>query len=422
MDTKERKRAPDVVLTPPGGASRGLRSVIGGFGAVLRRDRLDEADIIDAPVRGKTRFSPLLASFIGLVLAPAFAVSLYFAFIASDIYVSESSLAVRTIAAESLSGKIDQAMAAVSSPSSISSSAQDASIITGYIGSRAILDDLKGIVDVEEIYRRPGTDFWARLKHGATREEMHEYWRKMVNTYIDNVSGIINLQVRAFSAADARRLSEEIIKLSERLANKISDRARQDSLVQAEAEVDRANLQLRKALDDMQAYRNTEGMIDPVKVADQTGRLLMTLLGEKIQLESQIYVGQRSMGPDAPMLKGPQTRLQAVDEQIDKLRGQLAGTGTESRNIAASLARFEELMVRKQYSEKLYEFAKAGHERARAAAARQAIYVTVFVPPGVPDEAMLPKRTAYSFIAAVAFLILWSIGVLTWASVEDHRL
>jgi capsular polysaccharide transport system permease protein len=66
--------------------------------------------------------------------------------------------------------------------------------------------------------------------------------------------------------------------------------------------------------------------------------------------------------------------------------------------------------------------AQDGLERARLRAEQQNLYISVFVPPSLPQEAKYPERLAFSFIIPVGLLILWGIFALIAAAVEDHRL
>ena len=85
---------------------------------------------------------------------------------------------------------------------------QNAYIVTSYIQSRAIVDNLNKTLNLREIFRRPEADFWARLKRNASIDELTDYWKTMVSTYIDAPSGIVTLQVRAFRPDDAVALAK----------------------------------------------------------------------------------------------------------------------------------------------------------------------------------------------------------------------
>jgi capsular polysaccharide transport system permease protein len=91
-------------------------------------------------------------------------------------------------------------------------------------------------------------------------------------------------------------------------------------------------------------------------------------------------------------------------------------------NVAASLAKFRRGRDQAEDGETLYTLAEAGLDRARRQAEAQSVYLSVFVPPGLPQEYTYPKRFEYSISIATALFVLWSIGALIWLSVEDHRL
>ncbi|MGD1037838.1 MAG: capsule biosynthesis protein [Roseiarcus sp.] len=371
----------------------------------------------------RTRPPVYLISFLLLVVAPAFAAAVYFAFLASDQFVAETRFAVRSAQIETLGDKLNSALSSITvSIGTPVMAGQDAYIIATYIRSRAIIDDLSKTLDLREIFRRPEADFWARLKDGASVEELLAYWQGMVSVYVDAPSGVLTVNVRAFRREDALALSQAVIAASEALANAVSARARDDAMKRAESEVRRSEAQVVAALGDLRAFRDKEGMIDPVSAATSTGTLLTAALGEKIKLQNNLFVAVRAMSEDAPTVQALKTRLEGLDRQIDDLKSKLTGAATDGGpSVAGVLSRFEQLELQREFAEKLYEMAQDGLERARQKAEAQAIYVTVFVPPALPQEAKFPQRLALSLLIPIALAIVWGIFALIGAAVEDHR-
>ena len=68
----------------------------------------------------------------------------------------------------------------------------------------------------------------------------------------------------------------------------------------------------------------------------------------------------------------------------------MAGGKEISKNLAATLSQFEQLELRRQFSERMYGFARDGVERARIAAERQQIYLATFAPPSLPQDYSYP--------------------------------
>ena len=76
--------------------------------------------------------------------------------------------------------------------------------------------------------------------------------------------------------------------------------------------------------------------------------------------------------------------------------------------------------LQRVFAEKLFAMAQSGLERARIRAQQQQVYLTVFVPPYLPEEARYPERLTMSFLIPLVLLIIWSIFALTALAIEDH--
>ena len=368
----------------------------------------------------RLKISPHLASFIGCVLVPAFAATAYFAFIASNQYAAEARFAVRALEADLGDPASDSRGSNLNF--SFIVSGQNAYIVTSYIRSRALVDDLNAKLDLREIFRRPEADFWARLNRDASIDELTEYWKSMVATYIDAPSGIVTLQVRAFRQDDALALGKAVMELSEMLVNRISDRARHDSMEMSEKEVRRTYTATQAALAELHHFRDSAGIIDPAQAASEISKLVAPLMAEKIRLESELFVASRDLDDSAPTIKALRSRLETTERQITELKSKLTRTDGAERTVSASLAKFEELELQRQSAEKLYSLAQADLDRARLRADRKSIYLTVFVPPSLPEESRYPRRIAFPILIFLALKVIWSILAMIVASVEDHRL
>lgn len=425
----------DVVKTTP---IRGVPALVPGRAAITglyerargylaRDDRARRPqDVVDVEGMPERRFSRRKLSFVVLVLLPAILGSIYYLLVAADQYVAELRFVVRygqrDSGGPSATGSGGGGIAGVASSATRSnSSVEDAYIVTSYIRSRAIVDDLLKEVNLREIFTRPEADPVARLSATASVDDLREYWQKMVTTFIDGMSGIVTVEVRAFRREDSVLLAEHIERLAEKLVNTISTRSRQDAVRRASEEVARAQGNMFEALRDVERYRNSEGLIDPRETATDTGKILASVLTDQLAVENQLFVARQSLGPDAPSVRTLQTRLDALRKQVATLRQQLAGKG-ESRNVAAALVRFEEVSVKQKMAEALYGLAVAGLDKARQSAEAQTLYLTTFVHPRLPEDYTYPKRFFSPFAIAITCLVLWSIGALIFASIEDHRI
>ncbi len=369
----------------------------------------------------RTRFSPVLVSFIVFVLLPAIAGVLYFAVFASDQYAVEMRFAVRSVEAEAESSATD-AKANGTGNFAFTPATQNAFIVTSYIKSRAAVDDINARLDLREMFRRPEADFWARLKRDAVVDELTEYWISIITTYVDTLSGIVTVKFRTFRREDALAVGNAIVEASETLVNRISERARRDATMMAEKEVRKAFKGVQSALDALRDFRDLTGALSPGDAAVGIVKLLAPLLAEKSRLDSELFVASRQLSADAPTVRTLKIRLEAVETQIAEQKAQLTGSGNGGKTIASTLGKFEELEIQRLLAERLYTLAQAELDRAQARANRQGVYLTVFVPPTLPEESRYPRRIAFPVLAFMGLLVIWSIGVLIVASVNDHRL
>lgn len=401
------------VARPIGALRRLIQATIGGPDGEESRSRLR---LPSPPSYGLT--------FLLFVVLPSFAYVLYLFGFATDQFAAEARFAIRnsqtlsTIDADSVSSTSDGG----SSLASLSLAGQDAFVVASYIRSAAIFADLDPAIDPVTIYSRPEADYFSRLTPDASREKLVEYWRNMVGTYVDGPSGMVTVTVRAFRPSDASTLLQAIIDASERLVNTMTQRARDDAMTAAEAELRRAELKLRDALDEMRVYRDKVGFISPESAAESTAALLLQAMTEKMQLDNDYFVSLRAMSANAPTVLAQKSRLDALDQQIDQLKAKLTGPdGQKDTTIATSLVRYEELELKRTFAEKLNELAARALERARQRAEQQSVYLSVFVPPMIPEESRYPRRVAQSLLVPLALLVVWGILALIVATVEDHK-
>ena len=364
-------------------------------------------------------------SFVAAVVLPSLAATVYLLAFASDQYAAEARFAVRAAQFDSARSSSDGAKTAftASGGGSIPSLAgQDAYVVASYIRSAAVFADLPANLDPRVIYSRPEADFWARLSPHASLERLTDYWRSMVTTYVDGPSGVVTVSVRAFRPNDARDLAAAVVEASEKLVNAMSERARRDAMRDAEAEVGRTEAMVSAALKEERAYRDRVGWTDPSAQATAASTLLMQATAERIRLQNDYFVDSRAMSPGAPTLATLKSRLDALDGQIDKLRGQLTSAADDKGTVAASIAEFESLEIRRIFAEKLYTLAQEALERARQRAGRQMVYISVFAPALTPEEPQYPERGSLSAIIFVSLLAVWGIGAMTAATVADHMI
>lgn len=431
METKQSPPPLEVDVVEQGRSKPLLARPVRAFVDAIETARLAKADAssgdgIRTLPRPKMGFYGF--SFILCVIIPILASIVYFAWIAADQFSVEFRFAIRTALSEKLNNPLAEAAKSGLGGSGNNKNSgsipqladQDAYVVAHYLRSRGAITEISKTLDLPAMFQRSDADFWARLKSKPSAEEFEEYWRTMVKTAVDGPSGIVSVTIRAFRPEDARQIAQAMVHASEKLVNEMSARARADAVRNSEAEVRRSEKQVREALAALRSFRDQQGMIDPQSAANSTAKLLIAAMADRIKLQNELNFVTQVTSANAPAITALRTRLEAVDDQIVKLRSEMTSRNGEAKTVSTAIVKFEELELQRIFAEKMLLIAQSALERARIKAEQKQLYVSVFVPPLMPEEARYPERIAMPLIIAIVLLVLWGILALTVATVEDH--
>jgi capsular polysaccharide transport system permease protein len=391
-------------------------AIIGNTQPEHARKKVVEGTSIEVRNTPSLRLSRTQLSFVLCTVIPALLTAIYLAVFASNEYVAEARFAVRSL--EERSG-LNDANTMLTALGVSRNATQDAFVVTNYIKSRTIIEDVGGKGLVRDIYARRNVDFLSRFKSTATLEEAWSYWRKKVRAVIDTRSGVIMLEVRAFTPHDAQRLAQLILERSELLVNQISERSRKDAVARAENEVKTAQERVQRAQGAVLEFRNKNNIINPASGAESVGKIIGELSREKLRLETELGSLNGIVSPDSPTQRLLTQRVANVDKQLGTLREKLTGSQRMS-TVSGQIAEYEDLQLQVAFSEKTYSIAQSAYEKARMDQERQQIYLMTIVKPTLPEEAMFPRPVVSSSLVFISAFVFWSAVALFMAAVRDH--
>lgn len=351
--------------------------------------------------RGRAGRSFALLSALVVFVLPTLGGAVYYGLLASDQYLVEAQFAVKARQPEAtdMMGKL------TGLPSL--QQAQDALVVVDYVRSRAIVEKLDGELGLRAMFARPEVTFVDRFDPADPVEKLTRYWKKMMVVHVD-ASGIINLRVRAYRPEDALRIGEAVLRMSERLINDMSMRQRRDAVDKSQAEVERAERRLVELREQVRLVRDREGVLDPKKAGEALLLVIGQARGQKIRLEDEIRVGQRSVSADAPQMRVLIARLEALNGQIAKLEGEMTSTNASGTvSLSRSLASYDKAVLDQTSAEKVYTLVAASLEKARMEASRQQVFVESFIEPVLPQEPEFPRRLWNTFLVGLASFGAW---------------
>ena len=366
------------------------------------------------PARVKTRHVLLLLSFVIWVLVPTGGVAVYLYTVAKDQYASHVGFSVRK-------EEVGTAMELLGGISALSgSSSTDTDILYEFIRSRQMVRLVNDRLDLQSIYTMSGDPFFS-LGTDTRIEALVDYWKRVVNVYYDNSSGLIEVRALAFRPKDARAITQIVFEESSRMINELSAIAREDTTRYAREELDQAIARLKTTRAALTGFQNRTRIVDPT--ADLQGQmgllnsLQQQLAAEKIQLEQ--LLGDTTVSD--PRVKALRKKIAAIEKLIEQERASFSSSETGADAFSQLFAEFQELQVNLEFAEKSYLSAQAAYDLAQAEAVRKSRYLATYIKPTLAETAEYPRRLQLVLLTLGALILSWSILAMIYYSLRDRR-
>ena len=367
----------------------------------------------------RPRHRLLLLSFVLWVLLPV-ATSVYYLFaIAEEQYASHVGFAVRSediSSAQDLLGGLSASLAG--------SASSDADILYSYIQSQDMVERVAADLDLIGMYSRPENDPVFAFRPTGEIEDLVTYWNRMVRIDYDSNTGLIELRVNAFTAADAQAIARKIVEISTSMINDLSRTARQDATRYAQEELEHAVERLKAAREAMTQFRSRTRIVDPT--ADIQGQmgLLNSLEAQLAEAQIEYNLLQQSTQPNDPRIEQAVRRIAVIEGLIEKERAKFGlggSTRSDGESYSTLVGEYERLSVDLEYAQQTYIAAQNGLDTAQAEAQRKSRYLATYLQPNLSQGARYPRRATIAAIIGLFLFLSWAIGVLIVYSLRDRR-
>jgi capsular polysaccharide transport system permease protein len=298
---------------------------------------------------------------------------------------------------------------------------QDAQVLVNFIRSRSMVEALDRKIGLRAMFSRPGVDYFSSFDPDDPVEDLEKYWKRRIDASIDLMSGIISVNVRAFTPRDSLAISQNVAELSERLVNEMSTRSRRDALTQARTELTRAEEQLKNTTGAMRDARNAEGVLDAPAAAEAINKIITTLRLELSRTQEDLALHSDAETSGSPQARLLNARVQSLKSQIDDYSTQIAGGGERATD---SLAQHAGVLSRHQIelslAQQRYALAASSFESARVDLETQRAYLVSFLRPTLAEKSLYPRRWMEWAIIVAPATIGWLALVAVAFLVRDH--
>lgn len=339
----------------------------------------------------------------------------YFGVIASPVYISTTKFAVRNATGNGSGLEFGSTILR-----SDMNSYTDAGIVAESIASPDIFTEIDKTFPLWEHFSDTQHDVLQRITQDATLDEKSTYWKWVVTPVLDPDTGIISVEVKAFSAEMAHALTEQILKESEALVNQMNARAQQDAVNLAQKEVLRAEERMLLAQEQLRNFRNKHGLIDPAVTVSGLQGIITGLESDIVHSRAELSEKASFMNPNAPAIKSLQKHLAAIQQQLIVEKKRLSGLTSNHGSLNSLFGEYQMLMLEQEFAQQQLVTAMTAIEAARVQALSQSRYIVAFQQPSLPDESLYPNALLFSLYVFLGLSLIVGIVSLICAAIREH--
>ncbi|NVJ97134.1 MAG: sugar transporter [Alphaproteobacteria bacterium] len=380
--------------------------------------RLDQRNGDDAPgtvrasvvdVRARTMKS---GGYRWVLLVTALA-ALYYALLASDRYVTEAQLYVKSTKGSA------PTVPELSLLTGGSSQAQDALLLQSYILSADMLRILDEKIGLKAHFSGRDWDFWSRLEADPTEEEFLDYYRNTLSLSINAESAILTIQGEGYTPEFSQAFVQAVLEESDRFINGVNQAIAKQEIAFVEAELGRARGQVDDVRARMLAFQNENQILSPEATGAAIQSVVNQLEGELVRLQTEQKTLASYLNDTAPQLVDVNTRIDSVKAQLAEERAKISSQDTQSINEV--YADFKELELELKFATDMYKAALTGLEQARVESYHKMKHLVVLQSPGLPDEALKPRKLYNLATLFVVLSLAYGIVTMILATIREHR-
>jgi capsular polysaccharide transport system permease protein len=375
----------------------------------------------------------VMALCVGL---PTLLATLYYGLIASNRYVSDAWMVLSdqpgsgggSISAGGSSGGQSSILSMIGmAGASSSSSSNEEGIVTSYLGSIEAMEALDKKIGLRRMWTAGPIDLLSGMSKDASKEDFYKYYGRHVLVISDPTDPVVQLEVDAFSAADAQLIAKTLVQLTQDKLNAAFFQMREDALNFARSEVKHAQQDLTQVNDKLRAFRLAHGEIDPTASATAVGGVAGALFQELADTEANLHTTLSYAREDSPIVQTLKSRVDALKKQIVASRGLLASTPSEKlagdladKPYADLLAAYGDLVLDQTFAQDAYTSAMTFLNTSRAALQHQHSYLIDFLAPTMAQDAIEPHSVRIVIVVFIGSLIVWLTGSLIGAALREH--
>ncbi|EKT4568926.1 ABC transporter permease [Pseudomonas putida] len=354
---------------------------------------------------------------IGMVVLPMILAAIYYGGFAIDRYVSSAQVVVRQDGGNQ--GAQVPGLATLLTGNN-PASREETLYLREYIVSTDMMLLLEDRLHWVQQYSAQRSDIFFWLDKHADREDLLKYYQRMVSAHYDETTGLLRVEVQAFTPELSEQMLRTILKASEQFVNEVSHSIAREQMKFAKGELETARLNYAQRKTELINFQNINKVLDGGNTAQSRASIIAELEGQYTKEQATLTEMQFKLRADAPQVKQQIQKVNAITQQLAKEKRLLVSSPNGSQlNVVAS--RFQQLTLDSGIAEESYKTAVAALDNARIEASKKIRTLVTVVSPNTPQLALYPERLYNLATILLGLLMLYGITRFILASIEDHR-
>lgn len=361
-------------------------------------------------------------SVLGMIIIPFLLAAIYLFVFAANRYVSSSQVVVRQQESGQQAGMPGLAML-VGAVDPVSR--EDTLYLKEYIVSHDMLAVLESKLNWTAHYSGKWNDPLFYLSSSASSEEKLAFYQRMVTTNYDETTGLLQIDVQAFTSDYAKAVLKEILVQSEVFVNEITRSMADEQLSFARRELMASAERYENKQAELLAFQNEHNLFNAEVTAESMSQIVANLEAEIVKEKARLNGLKTRLAANAPQIRSQENKINALIKQLEAEQRKITSGDFKSAedmlNLNTIAFEYRRLQVDLLVSEEFYKTSLAVVENAKLETIKNIRSLIAVVQPNLPEKAAYP-RTIYNLITIlIVLLLVYGITQFVLASIRDHR-
>ena len=341
--------------------------------------------------------------------------TIYFMFIKSELYVSESALIVKDLNKAPSAAGLEFSLLGMGGDSQL----QDSKVLEEYLRSLDFFTLIDKQFSLRKHYSSDALDFIERMPKDATIEEDLEFYRSRLHIEYDEVSGILHIAYAHTDPKTAQAILKFMMAQVETQLNVFNHRNAEKRLHFIAEEFAKEKEKLAQATQAMEAYQNKHMLLDPNNAAASSSTIIATLEASLTEKNIELANLRGYLNENNYEIKKTKGEIRSIKRSIAKKRKALSGN--ENNRLNKTLVDYGKLKMAVEFETEIYKSTLLQLESTKIDVAKEAKTLSIVSAPNLPEGYTYPNKPKIMITIVIVFFLLYGIFTMLAAIIRDHK-